>query len=78
MEAFHAPQEYQAGSAKTTKKKKQFPNWKRLSRKTKKELAKNVPAEVANVYDFKQDINAPIGELLTIETQFQPRASSVL
>jgi hypothetical protein len=50
--------------------KKQFPNWRRLSKKAKKELARNVLAEVVSEYDFKQEITAPPTELLTIETQF--------
>ncbi|MDO9067806.1 MAG: transposase [Deltaproteobacteria bacterium] len=49
--------------------KKQFPNWKRLSRKVKKELARNVLAEVVSGYNFKQEITAPLAELLAIETQ---------
>lgn len=50
--------------------KKQFPNWKRLSKKAKKELALTVLTEVVSEYDFKQDITAPLAELLAIETQF--------
>lgn len=50
--------------------KKQFPDWKRLSRKVKKELARNVLVEVVNGYNFKQEIMAPLDELLAIETQF--------
>ena len=53
--------------------KKQFPNWKRLSKKAKKELARNVLAEVVGEYDFKQDVTAPLTELLTIETQSPPK-----
>ena len=49
--------------------KKQFPNWKRLLKKTKKELAKKVLAEVVSEYDLKQAVNAPVKELLAIETQ---------
>jgi len=49
--------------------KKQFPNWKRLPKKTKKELAKKVLAEVVSEYDLKQVVNAPVEELLAIETQ---------
>ena len=49
--------------------KKQFPNWKRLPKKTKKELAKTVLAEVVSEYDLKQEVNAPIEDLLAIETQ---------
>jgi hypothetical protein len=50
--------------------KKQFPNWKRLPKKAKKELARNVLAEVVSEYDFKQEITVPLAELLAIETQF--------
>lgn len=50
--------------------KKEFPNWKRLSKKTKKELARKVLTEVVSGYDFKQTITVPKAELLTIETQF--------
>ena len=49
--------------------KKQFPNWKGLPKKTKKELARKVLAEVTDEYDFKQEIEAPMEELLAIETQ---------
>jgi hypothetical protein len=49
--------------------KKEFPNWKRLPKKTKKELAQKVLAEVVAEYDFKQEIKAPTEELLAIETQ---------
>jgi hypothetical protein len=50
--------------------KKQFRNWKRLPKKAKRELARQVLAEVVAEYDFKQEIEAPIEELLSIETQF--------
>jgi len=50
--------------------KKQFPNWKRLPKKTKKELARKVLVEVVGEYDFKPEVEAPIEELLAIETQF--------
>lgn len=49
--------------------KKQFPNWRRLPRKIKKEMAGKVLAEVTGEYDFTQEIKAPIHELLGIETQ---------
>jgi hypothetical protein len=49
--------------------KKQFPNWKRLPNKMKKELARKIHAEVVAEYDFKQEIEAPLEELLAIETQ---------
>jgi hypothetical protein len=50
--------------------KKQFPNWKRLPKEAKKELARNVLAEVVAEYDFKKEIKAPIEELLAIDKQF--------
>lgn len=49
--------------------KKHLPNWKRLSKKAKKELARKILAEVAAEYDFKQEIKASTAELLAIETQ---------
>ena len=49
--------------------KRQYPNWKRLNKKTKKEIARNVLAEVTAEYDFNQDIQAPPEELLGIEQQ---------
>lgn len=49
--------------------KNQFPNWKRLPKKQKRELAKKVLAEVVAEYDFKQEVGAPIEELLAIDTQ---------
>lgn len=49
--------------------KNEFPNWKRLTKKEKKKLAGKVLKEVVAEYDFKQDIEAPLEELLAIETQ---------
>ncbi len=49
--------------------KRQFPDWRRLPKKTKKELARKVLTEVVDEYDFKQEIEAPMEELLAIETQ---------
>ena len=49
--------------------KKQFPNWKRLPKKTKKEFAKKVLAEVVSEYDLKQEVNVPVEDLLAIEAQ---------
>jgi hypothetical protein len=49
--------------------KKQFPNWKRLGKKQKKDMARNVLTEVVAEYDFKQVIDAPKEELLGIEEQ---------
>jgi len=49
--------------------KNECPNWKRLPRKEKKELANNVLSEVVAEYNFKKDVEAPLEELLAIETQ---------
>lgn len=49
--------------------KKQFPNWKRLSRKEKKEIANKVLSELVAEYDFKQTVTTPKEDLLGIEQQ---------
>lgn len=49
--------------------KKQFPNWRLLSRKTKKDVARKVLAEVTGEYDFTHEIKAPVHELLGLERQ---------
>ena len=49
--------------------KKEYPNWKRLNKKTKKEIARKVLVEVSAEYDFNQDIQASREELLGIEQQ---------
>ena len=49
--------------------KKQYPNWNRLSRKMKKEIARKVLAELSAEYDFNGDITASPSELLGIEQQ---------
>jgi len=49
--------------------KKEFPNWKRLPKKMKKELASKVLKEIVLEYDFKQVITASAEELLGIENQ---------
>jgi hypothetical protein len=49
--------------------KKQYPNWNRLIRREKKEIAEKVLAELAAEYDFKQTVTAPKEELLGIEQQ---------
>ena len=46
--------------------KKQFPKWKRLIKKIKKEIADKVLTEMSAEYDFKQEVKAPIEELLAI------------
>ena len=47
----------------------QYPNWKRLSRKKKKAVAKMVLDEVVSGYNFSQEIKTPVAELLGIEEQ---------
>lgn len=49
--------------------KKDHPNWHSLTKKEKKELAKQVTEAVINDYDFKQDIGAPVEELIGIDNQ---------
>ena len=49
--------------------KNQFPDWKRLPKKNKKELACKGLTEVVDEYDFKQEINTPVDQLLAIEGQ---------
>jgi len=49
--------------------KKQYPNWSRLNKKTKKEIAAKVLAEAVEEYDFKQEIENSREELLGLEQQ---------
>jgi hypothetical protein len=49
--------------------KKEFPNWKRLPKKMKREISNKVMDEVTADYDFNQEITAPVAELLGIENQ---------
>ncbi len=49
--------------------KKDHPNWQRLTKKEKKELAKQVTNAVINDYDFNQEINSPVEELISIDNQ---------
>ncbi len=49
--------------------KLQYPNWKRLKRKTKKMIAKDVLKEVTATYDFTDEITIPKEDLLGIEEQ---------
>lgn len=49
--------------------KKQYPNWKRLSKKQKRDIAKAVLNEAVAEYDFGQDIHVPLEELIGIEEQ---------
>jgi hypothetical protein len=49
--------------------KKEFPKWKRLPKKMKREISNKVMDEVTADYDFNQEITAPVAELLGIENQ---------
>ena len=49
--------------------KKEFPNWKKIPKKMKKEIANKVLKEIVDEYDFKQEISTPIEKLLGIENQ---------
>ena len=51
--------------------KKEFPNWKRIPKKMKKEIAGKSLEEVVGSYDFKQDIETPVSGLLGIYNQIQ-------
>ena len=53
--------------------KKQFPNWKRMGKKQKKDIARKVLAEVVAEYDFKQAIDAPKEELVTGNVKTYPK-----
>lgn len=49
--------------------KKQCPNWKRMVKKEKKDIASKILAEAVAKYDFTQDIEATKEELLGIDGQ---------
>jgi hypothetical protein len=49
--------------------KKDHPNWRSLTKKEKKALAEQVTEVVINDYDFEQEIETPIEELIGIDNQ---------
>ncbi len=49
--------------------KKDHPNWRRLTKKEKKVLSKQVTEAVVNDYNFKQEIDTPVEELIGIDNQ---------
>ncbi len=49
--------------------KKKYPNWRKLKKKQKKAIAKEVLNEAVAEYDFNKPVEAPIPELLGIENQ---------
>ena len=46
-----------------------FPNWKKLNRKTKKKLSRQIMQEVVGGYDYNQELNIPIEKLIGIDQQ---------
>ncbi|NWH03925.1 hypothetical protein [Desulfobacter latus] len=53
----------------TKQLKKNYPDWKRLTKATKKEVTKKVMNEVVGDYDYSQELDMPIEELIGIESQ---------
>lgn len=53
----------------TDQLKKKFPNWKRVTRKAKKELIKEIMIEVTDNYDYAQVLDMPIEKLIGVENQ---------
>ena len=49
--------------------KKQYPNWKSLNKKAKKQIARKVMAEVVASYDFHQEVQSPVSELIGLSAQ---------
>ena len=46
-----------------------LPNWKKINKKVKKELCRQIMQEVVDSYDFKQELNIPIEKLIGIDHQ---------
>ena len=53
----------------TKQLKKNYPDWKGLTKATKKEVTKKVMNEVVGNYDYSQELDMPIEELIGIEAQ---------
>ena len=49
--------------------KTEYPNWQRLNRKEKKQIARKVLSEVFDNYDFSKDIETPGPELIGLSNQ---------
>ena len=54
--------------------KTRYPHWQSLVQKEKKAIAKKVLGEVVKIYDFKQEVTAPLEVLLGIDTQLPTAA----
>ncbi|MCP4110787.1 MAG: transposase [Desulfobacteraceae bacterium] len=53
----------------TKQLKKSLPDWKKMNRKSKKELTQEIMNEVVGNYDYSQTLDIPIEELVGIEGQ---------
>jgi len=53
----------------TNQLKKSLPNWKKITRKSKKELTQEIMDEVVCNYDYSQEFDIPIEELIGVEGQ---------
>ena len=53
----------------TNQLKKEFPNWKTMTKKSKKELIKEIMVEAADKYEYSQTLNILIEELIGVEEQ---------
>jgi hypothetical protein len=53
--------------------KTQFPNWQRLTKKEKKAIARKVLDEVVNTYDYPEEIETPMPELIGLSDQQQTK-----
>jgi len=53
----------------TNQLKKTFPNWKRMTRRSKKELTREIMDEAVGNYDYSQALDIPMEELIGVEGQ---------
>ena len=53
--------------------KSQYPNWRKLTKKEKKSIAKSVLNEVISTYDFNEPVSIPFEELVGIQSQVNPQ-----
>ncbi len=53
----------------TNQLKIDFPNWKNMTRKSKKELTREIMIEVVDNYNYSQELGLPIEKLTGIEDQ---------
>ena len=53
----------------TKQLKTNFPRWKKMTKKSKKELAEQIMMEIVEQYDYSQSLDIPIEELIGIEDQ---------